>query len=89
MTALHFQKENMADYFNEDFRDFIRAMNNQQVEYILVGGMAVILHGYVRTTGDMNIWVRQTKDNYQKIVKAFDEFRMPVFDMTEERFLSD
>jgi len=79
----------MADYFNEDFRDFIRAMNNQQVEYILVGGMAVILHGYVRTTGDMNIWVRQTKDNYQKIVKAFDEFRMPVFDMTEERFLSD
>ena len=79
----------MADYFNEDFRDFIRAMNNQQVEYILVGGMAVILHGYVRTTGDMDIWVRQTKDNYQKIVKAFDEFRMPVFDMTEERFLSD
>lgn len=79
----------MADYFNEDFRDFIRAINNQQVEYILVGGMAVILHGYVRTTGDMDIWVKQTKENYQKIVKAFIEFRMPVFDMTEERFLSD
>jgi len=79
----------MADFFNDDFRDFIRALNNQQVDYILVGGMAVILHGYVRTTGDMDIWVRRTKENYQKIVRAFYEFRMPVFDMTEERFLSD
>ncbi len=55
----------MADYFNEDFRDFLRALNNNDVDYILVGGMAVILHGYVRTTGDMDIWVRKSKENYQ------------------------
>lgn len=79
----------MADYFNEDFRDFLKAFNNHHVEYILVGGMAVILHGYVRTTGDMDIWVKKTRDNYGRIVKAFDEFRMPVFDMTENNFLSD
>jgi hypothetical protein len=79
----------MTDLFNEDFEDFIKALNNQNVEYILVGGMAVILHGYVRTTGDMDIWVNKTKDNYQKLVFAFKEFRMPVFDMSEENFLSD
>jgi hypothetical protein len=79
----------MADYFNEDFKDFLKAINNHQVEYILVGGMAVILHGYVRTTGDMDVWVKKTKDNYGRIVKAFDEFGMPVFDMTEKNFLSD
>jgi hypothetical protein len=79
----------MADYFNEDFKDFIRALNNQQVDYILVGGMAVILHGYVRTTGDMDVWVNRTKENYLLIVKAFRQFGMPVFDMTEERFLSN
>ena len=79
----------MADYFNEDFRDFLKAFNNQGVEYILVGGMAVILHGYVRTTGDMDVWVKKTKENYKRIVKAFNEFRMRVFDMTEENFLSD
>ncbi len=79
----------MADYFNEDFRDFLKAFNNQEVEYILVGGMAVILHGYVRTTGDMDVWVKKTSDNYKRIVKAFNEFRMPVFDMMEENFLSD
>ena len=79
----------MADLFNEHFRDFIQALNEQQVEYVLVGGMAVILHGYVRTTGDMDIWVNKTKFNYQKLVKAYRQFGMPLFDMTESAFLSD
>lgn len=38
----------MSNIFNEDFQDFIRALNNNSVEYILVGGYAVILHGYNR-----------------------------------------
>ena len=79
----------MADLFNEHFRDFIQALNEQQVEYVLVGGMAVILHGYVRTTGDMDIWVNKTKLNYQRLVKAYTQFGMPLFDMTESAFVSD
>ena len=79
----------MADLFNEHFRDFIQALNEQQVEYVLVGGMAVILHGYVRSTGDMDIWVNKTKFNYQKLVKAYMQFGLPLFDMTESAFLSD
>ncbi|MDR3681904.1 MAG: nucleotidyltransferase [Flavipsychrobacter sp.] len=79
----------MGDLFNDDFRDFINALNNQQVEYILVGGLAVALHGYRRPTGDMDIWVNKTKDNYLKLVKAFSEFGLSIFDMTEERFLGD
>ena len=38
----------MGTIFNDDFREFIQAMNNHDVEYILVGGYAVILHGYRR-----------------------------------------
>jgi hypothetical protein len=79
----------MGNIFNQDFADFIRCFNDNEVDYILVGGMAVILHGYVRTTGDMDIWVRKTADNYERIVKAFKHFGMSVFDMTEERFLSN
>ena len=45
----------MPDYFNQDFKDFLKALTMQEVEYILVGGMAVILHGYVRSMGDMDI----------------------------------
>ncbi|MFN3300934.1 MAG: DUF6036 family nucleotidyltransferase [Sediminibacterium sp.] len=78
----------MANIFNNDFRDFISALNNQTVKYILVGGYSVILHGYPRTTGDMDIWVERTAENYQKIKNAFHEFGMPVFDMTLDNFLS-
>ena len=79
----------MANIFNEHFRNFIQALNENDVEYVLVGGMAVILHGYVRGTGDMDIWVNKTTDNYKKLVKAFTQFGMPVFDMTEKAFLGN
>ena len=77
----------MGNIFNSDFRDFISALNAAGVRYILVGGYSVILHGYPRTTGDMDIWVERTTENYNLIKKAFDRFGMPVFDMTEENFM--
>ena len=78
----------MSDIFNDDFRDIIDALNNNKVEYIVVGGYAVILYGYRRPTGDMDIWVNKTKENYSKLTKAFKKFGLSVFDMTEEKFLS-
>ncbi len=78
----------MGNFFNSDFRDFIAALNEHRVKYILVGDYSVILHGYSRTTGDMDIWVERTSENYKKIKAAFQHFGMPVFDMTKENFLS-
>ena len=78
----------MGNIFNTDFRDFLSALNDQDVRYILVGGYSVILHGYSRTTGDMDIWVERTSENYSKIQSAFFQFGMPVFDMTETNFLA-
>lgn len=78
----------MGNIFNEDFRDFIRQFNSYNVRYVLVGGYSVILHGYSRTTGDMDIWVDRTPENYNRIQRAFLDFGMPVFDMTEENFLN-
>jgi hypothetical protein len=77
----------MADIFQPDFREFLSALNDQHVKYIMVGGMAVILHGHARVTGDMDIWVECSEENYEKLVKAFHQFKMPVFDMTMENFL--
>ncbi len=78
----------MGNIFNEDFRDFIHQFNKHKVRYVLVGGYSVILHGYPRTTGDMDIWVDRTAENYGKISSAFVDFGMPVFDMTEDNFLN-
>ena len=35
----------------------------------------------------MDIWVNRTRENYSKLTKAFAEFGLPVFDMTENKFL--
>ena len=77
----------MGDIFQDDFRDFIQALNDQHVSYILVGGFAVIIHGHARVTGDLDIWVERTEENYLKLLRSFGQFHMPVFDMTKENFL--
>jgi predicted nucleotidyltransferase len=77
----------MGNILNEDFTDFLNALNEKNVEYVLVGGYAVIFHGYNRTTGDLDIWVNPTSENYFRLLKAFDKFGLPVFDMSEEKFL--
>lgn len=78
----------MPNLFHKDFRDFINALNNNEVRYLLVGGYAVVFHGHSRTTGDMDIWVDCTKENYLQLLKAFKEFGMPTFDMSIEKFLA-
>jgi len=77
----------MEKILNKDFREFIQSFEKNNVEYILVGGFAMILHGYPRTTGDIDLWVNRTKDNYKKIEFAFLDFGMPLFDMTQDNFL--
>ena len=77
----------MADLFNRDFLDFIDALNKAQVEYMLVGGYAVVLHGYIRSTADMDVWVNKTSANYEKLMKAFKLFGAPLF--SEQEFLGE
>jgi hypothetical protein len=79
----------MSTYvFNPDFQEFIQALNLFEVEYILVGGYSVILHGYSRTTGDMDIWVNPSQENYIRLTKSFECFGMSLFDMSLEKFLA-
>lgn len=75
--------------FDSDFSDFISALNVSGTEYIIVGGYAVILHGYYRTTNDLDIWVNKSPENYIKLRKAYGIFGMPLFDMTLENFMGD
>ena len=79
----------MDNILGDEFKDFLIALNHCNVEYILVGGYAVIFHGHTRTTGDLDIWVNKSKENYKKLIAAFKQFGMPAFDMTEENFLNN
>ena len=58
----------------DDFREFLRLLSARGVDYLLVGGYAVGLHGYPRATVDLDIWVRATSANAERIVDALKDF---------------
>jgi hypothetical protein len=57
------------------------------MEAILVGGYAVVLHGYFRTTGDMDVWIRPTLENYRRMRAAFSTIGLPTEAISEEVFV--
>ncbi|MGA0333741.1 MAG: nucleotidyltransferase [Kiritimatiellia bacterium] len=59
-----------------DFLDFLKLLSQHQVEYLLIGGYAVAYHGYVRATGDMDIFIRATEKNGERLCAVFQEFGM-------------
>ena len=56
-----------------DFRDFLKSLNDHDVEYLLVGGHAVAYHGYVRPQ-DMDVWIAVNPDNARRMVAAVEAF---------------
>ena len=69
----------MPNLFNLDFLDFLELLDKYNVSYILVGGYAVILHGYGRSIGDLDLWINQSPENYYKLKKVYQDFGEPIF----------
>lgn len=78
----------MGNIFNKDFQEFIQTLNETGVRYVLVGGYAVILHGYHRTTGDLDVWIEPTKKNYDLMRAAFSKFGLPLDAISIDDFLN-
>lgn len=53
-----------------DFRGIIQRLTDAEVEFVLIGGLAVIAHGHVRTTVDMDICYSRTPANLARLVRA-------------------
>ncbi len=47
-----------------------RALHEHEVEYVLVGGVAINLHGLVRSTDDVDLFVRPTPENIERVRRA-------------------
>ena len=62
------------DLFEEEIILFLKQLNLQKVNYILVGGIAVNYHGFTRATGDIDIWIDDSKDNRINFVKALKDY---------------
>jgi hypothetical protein len=73
---------------NQNFKEFIESLNNNQVRYLVVGGYAVALHGHPRYTKNMDIWIELTPENAQQMVKALEHFGFASLGLTSEDFLT-
>lgn len=71
------------DIFDEEILKFWRALNTNRVKYIMVGGYATNIHGYQRYTGDMDLWLEDTKENRINLRAAFKEADMGDYFMME------
>jgi hypothetical protein len=71
---------------NPDFRDMLSCLKGAGVEFIVVGAYALAAHGRPRATGDIDIWVRNSSENAQKVIGALEEFGAPLSNLSAEDF---
>lgn len=71
----------------DDFKEFLRLLDDHDVRYLIVGGYAVGFHGYPRSTGDMDVWVETTPENADRLVDVLKEFGFDVPDLEPGLFL--
>ena len=58
----------------QDFKEFLKLLNEHEVKYLLIGGYAVSYHGYPRSTADIDIWVAIEPNNADRLVAVLREF---------------
>jgi hypothetical protein len=63
---------------NEDFLDMLRCLLAAQVEFIIVGAHALAAHGIARATGDIDILVRPSSENAERVIDALRAFGAPL-----------
>jgi hypothetical protein len=62
----------------QDFADLLIELCERKAEFLLVGGWAVILYGHVRATDDMDIFVRSSTSNSERVFAALEAFGAPL-----------
>jgi predicted nucleotidyltransferase len=72
---------------NPDFKEFIKSLNDKNVQYIIVGGYALAFHGHPRYTKDLDIWIKADAQNAKNMVEALEQFGFASIDLKEEDFL--
>lgn len=64
----------------------LSALSDAQAEFLLVGAYAVAVHGLVRATADLDIWVRPSEENAPRVWRAVARFGAPMESIREEDF---
>ena len=70
-----------------DFIDFVELCNKHEVEYLVIGGYAVSIHGYPRSTKDLDICIKLSEENAVKMVEVIIDFGFGSLNLKKEDFL--
>ena len=68
----------------EDLVELCRSLGREKVRYVLIGGFAVILHGFVRTTKDVDLLVDPAPDNVRALKRALGTLPDNAISMIED-----
>ena len=63
-----------ASSFSPDMVDFLENLSKYRVEYVIIGGAAVVYYGHARLTGDIDIFYNNETENVEKLYKALLDF---------------
>lgn len=61
-----------------DYRELLQLLNEFKVDYLIVGGFAVMKYSEPRYTKDLDLWVRNTAPNSRRLVAALKKFGAPL-----------
>jgi hypothetical protein len=61
-----------------DFADLLLELSEASAEFLVVGGWAVVLHGHVRATDDLDVFIRPSKANSERVLAALEAFGAPL-----------
>ena len=67
---------------NSDYKDILSALSNRKVKFLLVGAYAMAVHGYPRSTMDIDLWVMPDPENAFMVLKALEDFGAPTSDLS-------
>jgi len=73
---------------NSDFRDILSAFCEEKVEFMLVGAYAVAAHGLPRATGDIDLWVKCSEKNAERVWAAIMNFGAPLANISKQDFIT-
>jgi hypothetical protein len=63
---------------NPHYRELLQLLNELEVEYLIVGGFAVMKYGEPRYTKDLDVWIHNSVQNSQRLVAALGRFGAPL-----------
>src|SRR5258708_12703813 len=63
---------------NPHYRELLQLLNEFEVEYLIVGGFAVMKYGEPRYTKDLDVWVHNSSENSERVIAALKKFGAPL-----------